>query len=63
MDAGLDRARELTERLAIPGLASFGFDENIIAEVVPKAQRASSMRYNPVKLSDEALAEAMRGAL
>jgi alcohol dehydrogenase class IV len=45
--------RELTAALSISGLASYGLDRAELAEVVAEAQRASSMRANPVRLSDE----------
>src|SRR5918998_2951051 len=44
--------RQLTEDLAIPGLASYGIDPDEAAAVVADAQRASSMRANPIALSD-----------
>jgi alcohol dehydrogenase class IV len=43
---------ELTGALAIPGLSSYGLGEADIAAVVAGAQRASSMRGNPITLSD-----------
>jgi alcohol dehydrogenase class IV len=45
--------RELTAALSISGLASYGLDRAELAEVVAEAQRASSMRANPVRLSDQ----------
>ena len=38
----------LTAALSIPGLASFGLTETDIGDVVTAAQRASSMRGNPI---------------
>jgi alcohol dehydrogenase class IV len=51
---------QLTAALSIPGLASYGFDQAEIDEidaVVAAAQRASSMRGNPIELSDEEVRE------
>jgi alcohol dehydrogenase class IV len=48
---------ELTAALSIPGLASYGLDETEIEAVVAAAQNASSMRANPIKLSDAEVAE------
>jgi alcohol dehydrogenase class IV len=49
--------RELTAALSIPGLASYGLDQAEIDAVVAAAQRASSMRGNPIELSDEEVSE------
>lgn len=49
--------RDLTAALAIPGLASYGLAEAEIPEVVAAAQRASSMRGNPIELSDGEVSE------
>ena len=54
--------RDWTARLAIPGLATFGLDEDGIAAVVADA-RGSSMKTNPVTLTDEELATVLRAAL
>jgi alcohol dehydrogenase class IV len=51
---------QLTAALSIPGLASYGLDQAEIGEidaVVAAAQRASSMRGNPIELSDEEVRE------
>ena len=45
--------RELTAALSIPGLASYGLDQAEIDAVVAAAQRASSMRGNPIELSEK----------
>lgn len=44
--------QELTAALSIPGLASYGLNDGVTAAVVAAAQRASSMRANPLPLSD-----------
>jgi alcohol dehydrogenase class IV len=49
--------RRLTAALSIPGLASYGLDQDDIAPVVVAAQQASSMRGNPIDLSDEEVSE------
>jgi alcohol dehydrogenase class IV len=45
----------LVRELDIPPLSRFGVKEEGVAEMVGLARKASSMRYNPVVLSDEAL--------
>jgi alcohol dehydrogenase class IV len=46
-----------TAALSIPGLASYRLDQAEIAAVVTAAQTASSMRGNPIELSDEEVRE------
>ena len=55
--------QELTAALSIPGLASYGLDEAEIAEVVAAAQKASSMRGNPIELSDAEVREIVTRSL
>jgi alcohol dehydrogenase class IV len=54
---------ELTAALSIPGLASYGLNEAEIAAVVDAAQRASSMRANPIELTDEEVTEIVTRSL
>jgi alcohol dehydrogenase class IV len=54
---------ELIKGLALPRLSKYGLQESHIAEIVALAKKTSSMRYNPVALSDEALGEVLRSAL
>ena len=49
--------QQLTRDLAIPGLASHGLAEGHVAAVVADAQRASSMRANPIELTDAEVSE------
>jgi alcohol dehydrogenase class IV len=51
-----------TARLAIPGLRTYGLDEAGIPAIVGDA-RGSSMRTNPVVLTDDELAGVLRAAL
>ena len=60
---GLDFVLELVRRLEIPGLRRFGLGEQQVAEMVGLARQASSMRYNPVVLSEAALSDILRNAL
>jgi alcohol dehydrogenase class IV len=55
--------QELGERLAIPPLGGFGLSEGDIPEVVPLARQASSMKGNPLPLTDDELASILRAAL
>jgi alcohol dehydrogenase class IV len=53
---------DLARQLQIPPLATFGLQPRQIPELVALARKASSMRYNPVVLSDEALTEILTAA-
>ena len=55
--------QELTATLSIPGLATYGLDQDHIAEVVKAAQRASSMRGNPIELDDNEVTEIVTRSL
>jgi alcohol dehydrogenase class IV len=61
--AGLDFVQQLARELAIPRLGGFGVTEGDIGEMVGLARKASSMKFNPVELSEEALAGVLRAAL
>ena len=49
--------RSITKSLKIPPLSEFGMTESMIPALVENAQHASSMKGNPVKLSDEQISE------
>ena len=55
--------RALVAELGVPGLGVYGLREEHVAEVVSKSAASSSMQGNPVVLSDEALAQALREAM
>jgi alcohol dehydrogenase class IV len=55
--------QELTGALSIPGLASYGLSHDQIDAVVTAAQNASSMRGNPIKLSDQEVSEIVTRSL
>jgi len=60
---GADWVAALTKELNIPGLASYGLRETGFADLIAKAKNASSMRANPVALTDGELAEILRTAM
>jgi len=63
---GEDAARwvaELTSALAIPKLAAFGVQPHEVPLLVEKAKAASSMRGNPIVLTDEELTTIVHEAL
>lgn len=61
--AGVEFVAELVRDLNIPRLGSFGLTEERIPEMVELAKRSSSMRFNPLVLSDETLARVLRAAI
>lgn len=54
-DAAIDWLETLVTDLEIPGLAEFGLTESELPDLVTKAQRASSMKGNPVPLTPDEL--------
>ena len=61
--AGALIVRELCDDLKIEPLRNFHFSESDIAPTVALAQKASSMRFNPVALPDKALADVLKAGL
>ena len=55
--------RELVEELEVPPLSAYGVAAGDVPRIGEPAPRASSMQGNPVALTDEELAEALRAAL
>jgi alcohol dehydrogenase class IV len=60
---GIAWLRQLCATLAVPGLAHYGMTEANVPELVEKAKQASSMRANPIKLTDEELTEIAQRSL
>jgi alcohol dehydrogenase class IV len=56
-EEGIAWLQELASALAIPGLSRYGLGEAKVDGVVEAAQRASSMRGNPVELTDAEVRE------
>jgi alcohol dehydrogenase class IV len=63
LPGGLARCGELLAAMKLPKLREFGMSESDVAPMVDLAKRASSMRYNPVDLSDEALSDILRKSM
>jgi alcohol dehydrogenase class IV len=55
--------RELCTTLGLPGLRRYGLSENDFPAVAAKAKNASSMKGNPIELSDEDLINILRQAI
>jgi alcohol dehydrogenase class IV len=54
--------RALVEELAIPELSAFGIRDEDIPSIVAPARQASSMKGNPIELTDDELADTLRRA-
>jgi len=63
IDAAVSHCAELAREVKIPRLSEFGLKPSDIAPMVALAKKASSMRYNPIALSDGALAEVLGKAV
>jgi alcohol dehydrogenase class IV len=55
IDLAISQTASLARDMSIPPLGKFGVAQAAIPELIALARKASSMRYNPVQLSDEAL--------
>jgi alcohol dehydrogenase class IV len=60
---GIGWLEDLTNALSIPGLSGYGLDADGIPDLVTAAQQASSMRANPISLSDAELTEIVTRSL
>ena len=56
-EEGITWVRELCQALSVPGLGRYGLKEEDIPRLVARAKAASSMKANPLPLSDEELTE------
>lgn len=63
VEDAIAKVAELTAALAIPGLSRWGMREEHLEAMVAKAKGASSMKANPIALSDDELREIASRAL
>jgi alcohol dehydrogenase class IV len=63
IDGCIQFVSELVRELDIPPLIRFGVGPADVPEMIALARKASSTRFNPVVLSDEALSEALKAAI
>jgi alcohol dehydrogenase class IV len=61
--AGIEFVGDLVGELGIPPLGDFGLTDEQVPSLVGLARKSSSMRYNPVALSEEILAGVLRAAV
>ncbi|WP_320172244.1 iron-containing alcohol dehydrogenase [Maridesulfovibrio sp.] len=60
---GVEWVRNLCSNLKIPGLAAIGLKENDFPDLAAKASRASSMKGNPITLTETELIEILQKSL
>ncbi|MFQ5795623.1 MAG: iron-containing alcohol dehydrogenase [Candidatus Bipolaricaulia bacterium] len=60
---GVAWVQDLCGALNVPPLSEFGLTEDDFPPVVDKSQKASSMKGNPIALTDEELTEVLRKAM
>jgi alcohol dehydrogenase class IV len=63
IDACIDFTAGLLKEMNIPPLSKFGLTTTAIPEMIALARKASSMRFNPVVLSDASLSESLAAAI
>lgn len=59
---GITWLRELCSHMKVPQLREIGIEEDIYPELISSARRASSMKGNPIVLTDEELGEILHRA-
>jgi alcohol dehydrogenase class IV len=59
---GIEWIHSMSRDLSIPGLSQFGMTEEDLPAIVAQAQKASSMKGNPVTLTPEELTEILVSA-
>jgi alcohol dehydrogenase class IV len=62
-DDGVQWVAQLVKDLRVPKLSQYGCTEKDVMEVVEKAAKASSMKANPVELSNTTLTDVLRAAM
>ena len=63
IEDGLEWVQKLCMTLKVPGLSNFGLTPQDFSAVVQKSQLASSMKGNPVRLSNDILTEILKASL
>jgi len=63
VEQGVEWMVALVKDCGVPGLGHFGLKEEDFAEVIAKSKESSSMKGNPVALSDEELTTMLRMAM
>ena len=59
---GIEWIQDLCAKLSVPSLAEFGLQDTDFSAVAVKSQRASSMKGNPITLTDDELLRVLKNA-
>jgi alcohol dehydrogenase class IV len=62
-DDGVTAVATLCAELRIPSLHAYGIGDEHVIDLAHEAQRANSMKANPIELNDEELESTLRAAL
>ncbi len=62
-EAGLKIIKQLEQELNIPGLASYGLTPEHFPELTLKSSQSSSMKGNPIVLTEDELTQILSEAL
>lgn len=57
---GLSWVQEVCRRLKLPSLSEFGLEEKVFHRIIAKCRKSSSMKGNPIVLTDDELMEILR---
>ena len=60
---GVGWVQQLCNNLQVPALGAYGLTEEDFPDLIEKSKRASSMKGNPIKLTDEELEEILKQAV
>ncbi|MBN1486291.1 MAG: iron-containing alcohol dehydrogenase [Anaerolineae bacterium] len=60
---GANWIKELCDHLQVPGLASYGIQENDFPAILERVSRSSSMKGNPIQLTEDELREILQRSL
>jgi alcohol dehydrogenase class IV len=63
IDDALEWIKEICMHMHVPGLEDFGITEKDIPTIVKKGRQASSMKGNPIRLTDDELASILQASL
>ena len=63
VEDGMAWVQDLCTTLAVPGLSAYDVQPDDFAEIIEKSRHSSSMKGNPIKLTDDELADVLQRAL
>lgn len=51
----VEKLKQICKKMTIPKLSQYGMEEESFELIIKKAKKSSSMRYNPIQLTDDSL--------